>query len=75
MHYPEARFYIRRIRLSINSELLKPLKRAKYRMEPAVDAPNDVRHLMHAPLFAILFLPLHCMCLLPTLDDGCGSAD
>ena len=27
LHYPESRFYIRRIRLSKHSELLEPLKR------------------------------------------------
>ncbi len=41
MHYPESRFYIRRVRLSKNSELIKPLKKAGYHIEPAVDAPND----------------------------------
>jgi ribonucleoside-triphosphate reductase (thioredoxin) len=41
IHYPEARFYIRRVRLAKTSELIKPLKKAGYRVEPAVDAPND----------------------------------
>lgn len=51
MHYPESRFYIRRIRLSKNSPLLKPLKKAGYKIEPAfgseestmvVEIPVDV---------------------------------
>jgi adenosylcobalamin-dependent ribonucleoside-triphosphate reductase len=51
MHYPESRFYIRRIRLSKHSELLKPLEKANYHMEPAfgsedttivVEIPVDV---------------------------------
>ena len=51
MHYPESRFYIRRIRLSKYSELLEPLKRAGYTIEPAfgsedstmvVEVPVDV---------------------------------
>jgi hypothetical protein len=51
MHYPESRFYIRRIRLSKHSELLEPLKRAGYTIEPAfgsedstvvVEVPVDV---------------------------------
>jgi adenosylcobalamin-dependent ribonucleoside-triphosphate reductase len=51
LHYPESRFYIRRIRLSKHSELLEPLKKAKYKVEPAfgsedttmvVEVPVDV---------------------------------
>ncbi len=50
MHYPESRFYIRRMRLSNQSELIEPLKRAGYTIEPAfgsedttmvVDVPID----------------------------------
>ena len=51
LHYPESRFYIRRIRLSKHSELLEPLKKAGYNLEPAfgsedttmvVEVPVDV---------------------------------
>jgi hypothetical protein len=51
LHYPESRFYIRRIRLSINSPLIKPLEKAGYKIEPAfgsedstlvVEVPVDV---------------------------------
>ena len=51
LHYPESRFYIRRIRVSKHSELLEPLKKAKYKIEPAfgsedttmvVEIPVDV---------------------------------
>jgi len=51
MHYPESRFYIRRMRLSKYSELLEPLKKANYHIEPAfgsedttmvVEIPVDV---------------------------------
>ena len=51
MHYPEARFYIRRMRLSKHSELIEPLKKAGYKLEPAfgsedstvvVEVPVDV---------------------------------
>ena len=51
MHYPESRFYIRRMRLSKHSELIEPLKRANYTLEPAfgsedstmvVEVPVDV---------------------------------
>jgi len=50
MHYPESRFYIRRMRLSKHSELIEPLKKAGYNVEPAygsedstvvVDVPVD----------------------------------
>ena len=36
MHFPESRFYIRRVRLASNSELLPPLREAGYVIEPAV---------------------------------------
>jgi len=51
MHYPESRFYIRRMRLSKHSELIKPLEKAGYKLEPAfgsedstmvVEVPVDV---------------------------------
>jgi adenosylcobalamin-dependent ribonucleoside-triphosphate reductase len=51
LHYPESRFYIRRIRLSVNSTLIKPLEKAGYKIEPAfgsedstvvVEVPVDV---------------------------------
>ena len=51
LHYPESRFYIRRIRLSKHSELLEPLHKAGYKTEPAfgsedttmvVEVPVDV---------------------------------
>jgi adenosylcobalamin-dependent ribonucleoside-triphosphate reductase len=51
MHYPESRFYIRRMRLSSQSELIDPLKKAGYKVEPAfgsedstvvVEVPIDV---------------------------------
>ena len=51
LHYPESRFYIRRIRLSKHSELLEPLEKAGYKTEPAfgsedttmvVEVPVDV---------------------------------
>jgi ribonucleoside-triphosphate reductase len=51
LHYPESRFYIRRIRVSKHSELLEPMKKAGYKIEPAfgsedttmvVEVPVDV---------------------------------
>ena len=41
MHYPESRFYIRRIRASKHSELLEPLKRAGYTVEPAFGSEDS----------------------------------
>jgi adenosylcobalamin-dependent ribonucleoside-triphosphate reductase len=35
LHYPESRLYIRRIRLSIHSPLIKPLESSGYKIEPA----------------------------------------
>ena len=51
LHYPESRFYIRRVRLSNQSELIEPLEKAGYKLEPAfgsedttmvVEVPVDV---------------------------------
>ena len=51
LHYPESRFYIRRMRLSKHSELLGPLSKAGYKIEAAfgsedstvvVEVPVDV---------------------------------
>jgi len=51
LHYPESRFYVRRIRVSKYSELIEPLKKAGYKIEPAfgsedttlvVEVPVDV---------------------------------
>ena len=51
LHYPESRFYIRRIRLSKHSELIEPMEKAGYKIEPAfgsedttcvVEVPVDV---------------------------------
>ena len=41
VHFPESRFYLRRIRIGHDSPLLKPLEEAGYNIEPAVDSPND----------------------------------
>ena len=35
MHYPQSRFYIRRIQLSKTSPLIDPLKKSGYKVEPA----------------------------------------
>lgn len=34
MHYPESRYYIRRVRVPASSELLPPLRAAGYSVEP-----------------------------------------
>ena len=41
LHYPESRFYIRRIRLSVNSSLIKPLEKAGYKIEPAFGSEDS----------------------------------
>lgn len=41
MHYPESNFYIRRIRVASNSELLPYIREAGYHVEPDVNAPDD----------------------------------
>ena len=41
MHYPESRFYIRRMRLSKYSELIKPLEKAGYTIESAYGSEDS----------------------------------
>lgn len=41
IHYPESRCYIRRVRVSAHSELVKPLAEAGFDMEPAVEDPDN----------------------------------
>jgi adenosylcobalamin-dependent ribonucleoside-triphosphate reductase len=41
VHYPESNYYIRRIRLSVNSDLIPHLLEAGYKVEPDVKEPND----------------------------------
>jgi ribonucleoside-triphosphate reductase len=41
MHYPESRFYIRRIRVAVSSNLTTVLRNANYPVEPAVDDPTN----------------------------------
>ncbi|MBP9037712.1 MAG: fused protease/ribonucleoside-triphosphate reductase [Candidatus Cloacimonas sp.] len=36
IHYPESQYYIRRVRLSKHSDLIKPLQKAGYKIEPAI---------------------------------------
>jgi len=36
IHYPESRFYIRRMRLDSKSDLIQPLNKAGYKVEPCV---------------------------------------
>ena len=40
LHYPESRFYIRRVRLSKHSPLISPLEKAGYKVEPAFGSEN-----------------------------------
>jgi len=40
MHYPTSEYYIRRVRLPIDSDLVKPLMDAGYSVHPAAEAPE-----------------------------------
>ncbi len=42
IHYPHSEYYIRRIRISKNSDLIKPLKNAGYYIEEDSYSPNTV---------------------------------
>jgi ribonucleoside-triphosphate reductase (thioredoxin) len=41
MHFPEARMYIRRMRLGRYSDLVAPLRAAGYSVDPAEESPED----------------------------------
>ena len=49
LHYPESRFYIRRIRLSKHSELIDPMKKAGYKIEPAFGS-EDTTSVVEVPV-------------------------
>ena len=49
LHYPESRFYIRRIRLSKHSELIEPMKKAGYKIEPAFGS-EDTTSVVEVPV-------------------------
>ena len=49
LHYPESRFYIRRIRISKHSELIEPLKKAGYKIEPAFGS-EDTTNVVEIPV-------------------------
>jgi len=42
IHYPHSEYYIRRIRLSKNSDLIKPIRNAGYKIEDDLYSPNTV---------------------------------
>jgi len=50
MHWPIAEYYIRRIRISKKSDLLKPLTAAGYTIETSIDDPSNT---------AIIQFPIH----------------
>ncbi len=42
IHYPHSEYYIRRIRISTNSDLIPAIKKAGYKVEPDSYSPNTV---------------------------------
>ena len=40
MHYPESRFYLRRVRVGRDHEVVPPLRAAGFHVEPAVEDPT-----------------------------------
>ena len=49
LHYPESRFYIRRVRLSKHAELIEPLKKAGYKIEEAFGS-EDTTMVIEVPV-------------------------
>lgn len=41
MHYPESNYYIRRMRIAIDSDLLPIIKKANYKVEPDITDPTN----------------------------------
>jgi hypothetical protein len=60
MHFPESRFYIRRVRIDAGSELLPDLVASGYKIEPAVTDPEHTR---------VVEIPIDCGEGIRTLDD------
>jgi len=50
VHYPESTYYIRRVRIANNSSLLKVLKKAGYKIEPAY-GQEDTTVIIEFPVF------------------------
>lgn len=50
LHYPESTYYIRRVRLANNSPLINVLKKAKYKIEPAI-GQEDSTVVIEFPVF------------------------
>ncbi|MFX0105853.1 MAG: LAGLIDADG family homing endonuclease [Candidatus Hodarchaeota archaeon] len=42
IHYPHSEYYIRRIRISKNSDLIEPIRKAGYKIEDDLYSPNTV---------------------------------
>jgi hypothetical protein len=42
MHYPESRFYLRRVRVKADSPLVPPLQEAGYHVEPSATEPDTL---------------------------------
>jgi hypothetical protein len=49
MHYPENEFYIRRVRLGKNSDLIEPLEKAGYKVEPCFGS-EDTTSVVEIPV-------------------------
>lgn len=50
MHFPESNYYIRRIRIAKNSDLIEPLRKSGYKIEQAVDDP-ETTFVVEFPIF------------------------
>jgi len=50
MHWPESKYYIRRVRLSAHSELIEPLRSSGYKVEPCAIQP-DTTMVVEIPVY------------------------
>lgn len=59
MHYPESRFCMRRIRLAKDSELVQPLLKAGYKIEPCVGSEESTVVVEFPIDYGVGVRPLH----------------
>lgn len=50
IHFPESNYYIRRIRIAKNSDLIEPLKESGYKIEESIDDP-ETTYVVEFPIF------------------------
>lgn len=58
MHYPESNYYIRRMRIAKNSDLLPAIKEAGYKLEKAILGKNDIGENIYSKDTLVIEIPI-----------------